>query len=150
MMAGRVGEQIHVAVFLTPVLATRMAGVKGLQPRLEQCSLFGGLDAVGGQDRELVAAVLLAQAAHEVLAIVVLRQSRSGEQGDSEGDEGAGHFGSRLLDEVLGQHESKGRQEPREGGKNWGFDGDHWLTSTGPMILRSARIRNKHRTDHRL
>src|SRR5215207_9847021 len=33
---------INVAVLLTPVLATRMAGVKGLQARLEQRALFGG------------------------------------------------------------------------------------------------------------
>src|SRR5215210_6822340 len=75
---------IDVAVLLTPVLATRMAGVKGLQSRLEQRALFGGLHAVGSQDRELVAAVLLAQPSDEVLTVVVLRQSRGGEQGDSE------------------------------------------------------------------
>src|ERR671920_2103421 len=51
---------INVAVLLTPVLATRMAGVKGLQPRLQELALFGGLNAVGSQDRELVTAVLLA------------------------------------------------------------------------------------------
>src|SRR5215210_3591584 len=37
----------HVTVLLTPVLATRMTGVKGLQPRLEQRALFGRLEAVG-------------------------------------------------------------------------------------------------------
>src|SRR5215207_8428507 len=66
---------IDIAVFLTPVLATRVAGVKGLQSRLEQRTLFGGLDTVGGEDRELVTAVLLAQPTHEILTVVVLRQS---------------------------------------------------------------------------
>src|SRR3712207_2449396 len=67
---------INVAVLLTPVLATRMAGVKGLQPRLEQRALFGGLEPIGGQDSELVTAVLLAQTSNEILSVVVLRESR--------------------------------------------------------------------------
>src|SRR5215210_5742869 len=57
---------VYVAVLLTPVLATRMAGVKGLQPRFEEGAFFGGLEAVGGQDRELVTTVLLAQTSNEV------------------------------------------------------------------------------------
>src|SRR5215204_6549211 len=108
----------YVAVLLTPVLATRVAGVKGLQPRLQELALFGGLDAVGSQDRELVAAVLLAQPTDEVLAVVVLRESRSGRESENECDGGASHFGSRLLDEVLGQHKSKGvAGTAYEGGK---------------------------------
>src|SRR5215203_1184471 len=77
----------YVAVLLTPVPATRMAGVKGVQPRLEQRAFVSRPDPVGSQDRELVAAVLLAQPSDEVLTVVVQRQSRSGEQGDSEGEE---------------------------------------------------------------
>src|SRR5215210_9309485 len=61
---------VHVAILLTSVLAARVAGVKSLQPRLEQRALFGRLDAVGSQDRELVTAVLLAQSSDEVLSVV--------------------------------------------------------------------------------
>ncbi len=64
-----------------------MARVERLKPGLEQRALFGRGQAVGSQDRELVAAVLLAQTPNEVLAIVVLPQSRSGEQGEHKGEE---------------------------------------------------------------
>src|SRR3954466_14702197 len=96
-----------------------MAGVKGLQPRLEQCSLFGGLDAVGGQDRELVAAVLLAQAPDEAFTIVVLRQSRGRGEGEGKrGDEGAGHWSSRLFDGLARRQQPlSARQEQPEHGK---------------------------------
>ena len=65
----------HVTVLLTLVFPPRVTGVEGLQPRLEQRAFVSPPDPVSSEDDELVATVLLTQAAHEVLAIVVLRQS---------------------------------------------------------------------------
>src|SRR5215207_9356062 len=81
----------HVTVLLTLVFPPRVTGVEGLQPRLEQRAFFSRPDAVGSQDCELVATVFLAHAAHEVLAIVTLRQSGGGRQSEGKGSEGAGH-----------------------------------------------------------
>ena len=62
----------------TLVFSPRVAGVESLQPRLEQRAFVSRPDPVGSQDGELVATVLLAQAAHEVLAIVVLELQKAG------------------------------------------------------------------------
>src|SRR3954454_7725500 len=81
----------HVAVLLTLVFPPRVACVESHQPRLEQRAFVSRPDPVSSQDRELVTAILLAQAAHEVLAIVVMSQSRGGAQSEGKGSEGAGH-----------------------------------------------------------
>src|SRR3954451_17377167 len=92
-----------------------MAGMKSLQPRFEQRAILGRLEPVGSQDRELVTAMLLAQAPNEVLTLVVLRQSRRGRQGEGKSDEGAGHVSSRLAERWWAERQS--RQEQGEHGK---------------------------------
>src|SRR3954463_15610410 len=61
----------HIAVLLTPVLPPRVAGVERLQARLEQRTFVDRPDPVGREDREIVAAVLLAQPTGAIPGIVV-------------------------------------------------------------------------------
>src|SRR3954462_12211720 len=67
------GRAEHIAVFLPALLPPCMAGVKRLHAGLEQRAFIARLEPVSGEDRELVAAVLLAQPTDDILAILVLR-----------------------------------------------------------------------------
>jgi hypothetical protein len=73
---------VDVPVLLAEFPAAAVARVEGLDPGLEEGALVRRPQALGGQDRELVAAVRLAQAPDDVLAVVVLRGGRGGEQGE--------------------------------------------------------------------
>ena len=68
-----------VAILLAALLSAGRAGVEGAHPGLQQCALVTGGNPVRPQDRELVTAVRLAQAAHDVAAGVGLGEDRGGE-----------------------------------------------------------------------
>ena len=84
------------------------SGVKGFQACFEQRAFVRRPDSVGSQDRELVTAVLLAQPTDDILAIVVLRQSRGSRQSETKGNESAGHFSSKLPDKLAGSTDFHG------------------------------------------
>ncbi len=69
--------------------------MEGSHPGLQQRALVIGGDPVSAQDRELVTAVGLAQAAHDVASVVALSEGRGGEN-EREHDEGAKHRAPRL------------------------------------------------------